>query len=89
MIDGRTDDEMFAEKEHEGLLEMRKSRRSTVAKRYPKGQIQMGYLLFLIFAVALGNIQFGYAIGGWNVATAAYARLHNWGDSGSSTYVNY
>ena len=49
----------------------------------------MGYLVFLIFAVALGNIQFGYAIGGWNVATAAYAKIHDWGDSGGMKYVNY
>jgi len=47
----------------------------------------MGYLCFLIFAVAIGNIQFGYAIGGWNVATSAYAKIHNWGPASSDNYV--
>jgi len=34
--------------------------------------INMGYLSFLIFGVALGNVQFGYMIGGWNTATKVY-----------------
>lgn len=38
-----------------------------------RSEIKMGYLCCLVFIVAVGNIQFGYAIGGWNVATKAYA----------------
>ena len=52
-----------------------------------KGEINYGYLVFLIFSVALGNIQFGYAMGGWNVATAAYGEAHSWGDPSSLPYA--
>lgn len=34
--------------------------------------INMGYLSFLIFGVALGNVQFGFMIGGWNAASGIY-----------------
>lgn len=50
----------------------------------------MGYLCSLVFAVAIGNIQFGYAIGGWNVATRAYAEKHeaDWGKPEDTSYTN-
>ena len=40
----------------------------------------MGYLLALLFTVSLGTLQFGYSIGSWNTAFAAYSKYNNWGD---------
>lgn len=56
----REDDRIFQE------------RKKSEAEGNPN-EIKMGFLSILIFVVAIGNIQFGYAIGGWNVATKAYA----------------
>ena len=38
------------------------------------------YLLCLLLTVSLGTIQFGYMIGSWNAASAAYGKKDGWDD---------
>jgi hypothetical protein len=40
----------------------------------------MTYILSLLITVAIGSIQFGYMIGLWNAASAAYAKKNGWDD---------
>jgi len=46
----------------------------------------MCYLLCLLFTVSLGTIQFGYLIGSWNTASAAYGKRSGWNED--EQYLN-
>jgi MFS family permease len=41
-------------------------------KRGSIRHINIGYLIALLFTVALGTVQFGYSIGSWNATFEAY-----------------
>ena len=38
------------------------------------------FIISLLLAVSLGTIQFGYMIGSWNAASAAYGKRDGWDD---------
>ena len=40
----------------------------------------MCYIALLFLTVSVGNIQFGYMIGSWNAAAAAYSKKLGWTD---------
>lgn len=47
----------------------------------------MTWISGLLATISLGSIQFGYMIGSWNTASAAYAKLNNWGEDEAVTKI--
>lgn len=45
------------------------------------------YLFWLLITVSFGTIQFGYMIGSWNSASAAYGKKDGWDDDEMTTKV--
>ena len=45
------------------------------------------YLIGSLLTVSLGMVQFGYMIGSWNTASAAYGKRENWDEDDMTVKV--
>ena len=62
-----------------------KSNHTTDMSQFTTEGFNMCYLSGLFFTVSLGMIQFGYMIGSWNAASAAYSKKEGWDEDDAST----
>ena len=64
-----------------------KSHGSTDRSKFTTEGFNMCFLSGLLFAVSLGMIQYGYMIGSWNAASAAYAKKEGWDEDEGPTKI--